>query len=245
MKESEEGGKLSIVSTPIGNLQDITLRALEIIKEADIIAAEDTRRSQRLLSHFEIKKRLVSCHAFNEHRSVSKILDYVHEGLKVAVLSDAGTPVIADPGFHIIREARKSGIEPEVIPGVSALTFAVVASGLPADKFSFYGFAPVKSGRRENLLKQINDEGKTAFLFESPHRIEKLLKAIQKVIGDDAKIAITREATKIHEETITGTVAEILANCAEKRWKGELVVGIFPEENILTPKQLMKKKRDK
>jgi 16S rRNA (cytidine1402-2'-O)-methyltransferase len=204
------------------------LRALEIIKDADIIAAEDTRRSQRLLSHFEIKKRLVSCHAFNEHHSVSKILNFVHEGQKVAVLSDAGTPVIADPGFHIIREARKSGIEPEIIPGVSALTFAVAASGLPADKFSFYGFAPVKSGKRENLLIKIKEEGKTAFLFESPYRIEKLLKAINSVMGDDAKIAIIREATKIHEETITGTVSEILANYADKRWKGELVVGVFP-----------------
>jgi 16S rRNA (cytidine1402-2'-O)-methyltransferase len=228
MKESVQCGKLSIVSTPIGNLQDITLRALEIIKDADIIAAEDTRRSQRLLSHFEIKKRLVSCHAFNEHHSVSKILNFVHEGQKVAVLSDAGTPVIADPGFHIIREARKSGIEPEIIPGVSALTFAVAASGLPADKFSFYGFAPVKSGKRENLLIKIKEEGKTAFLFESPYRIEKLLKAINSVMGDDAKIAIIREATKIHEETITGTVSEILANYADKRWKGELVVGVFP-----------------
>ena len=229
MEKAKEGGKISIVSTPIGNLGDITLRALEVIKEADIIAAEDTRRSQRLLSHFEIKKRLVSCHAFNEHRSVSKILDYIHEGLKVAVLSDAGTPVIADPGFHIIREARKSGIEPEIIPGVSALTFAVAASGLPADKFSFYGFAPVKSGRRENLLKTIKEEARTAYLFESPYRIEKLLKAIQKVMGENAKIAIIREATKLHEETITGAVSEIIAKFADKKWKGELVVGVYPK----------------
>ncbi len=229
MKKIEQTGKLSIVSTPIGNLQDITLRALEVIKEADIVAAEDTRRTLRLLNHFEIKKRLVSCHAFNEHRSVSNILNFVHDGQKVAVLSDAGTPVIADPGFHIIREARKEGIEPEIIPGVSALTFAVAASGLPADKFSFYGFAPVKSGKRENLLTKIKGEGKTAFLFESPHRIEKLLKAIESVIGPDANIAIIREATKIHEETITGTVSEILAKVADKKWKGELVVGVYPE----------------
>ena len=229
MSKHQQSGILSIVSTPIGNLQDITLRALEVIKEADVIAAEDTRRTQRLLSHFEIKKRLISCHAFNEHRSVSKILNYVLEGQQVAVLSDAGTPVIADPGFHIIREARKEGIEPEIIPGVSALTFAVAASGLPADKFSFFGFAPVKSGKRENLLTKIKEEGRTAFLFESPYRIEKLLKAIEKVMGSDAKIAIIREATKIHEETITGTVSEIIAKVADKKWKGELVVGIHPE----------------
>lgn len=229
MKKQEQIGKLSIVSTPIGNLQDITLRALETIKEADFVVAEDTRRSQRLLAHFEIKKKLTSCHAFNEHKTVAKILNYVLDGQRVAVMSDAGTPVIADPGFHMIREARKKGIEPEIIPGVSALTFAVAASGLPADKFSFYGFAPVKSGKRENLLTKIKEEAKTAFLFESPYRVEKLLKAIEKVFGKDTQIAIIREATKIHEETITGTVSDILANLAGKKMKGEFVVGIHPE----------------
>ena len=222
-------GTLYIVSTPIGNLQDITLRALEVIKNADLIAAEDTRRSQRLLTHFGIKKRLVSCHAFNEHRTVNSILNKVLDGQKVALLSDAGTPVIADPGFHIIREARKRGIEPEIIPGVSALTFAVAASGLPADKFSFFGFAPVKAGKREKLLEQIKEEGRTAFLFESPYRIEKLLNAIEKVFGDDANIAIIREATKLHEEIITGSVPEILAEFAEHNWKGEFVIGIYPQ----------------
>ena len=221
-------GKLSIVSTPIGNLGDITLRALEVIKEADLIAAEDTRRTQRLLTHFEIKKRLVSCHAFNEHKSVHSILRQIEEGKNVAVLSDAGTPVIADPGFLIIREARAAGIEPEIIPGVSALTFAVAASGLPADKFSFFGFAPVKSGRRTKLLEQIKSEGRTAFLFESPFRIEKLLKAINDVFGENANIAIIREATKIHEEVIRGTAPEILANFANRKWKGEIVIGISP-----------------
>jgi 16S rRNA (cytidine1402-2'-O)-methyltransferase len=227
MKES--AGTLSIVATPIGNLQDITLRALETIKEADIIAAEDTRRTQQLLARFEIKKKLISCHAFNERKTVAGILKMVTDNnLKIAVLSDAGTPVIADPGFHIIREARKVGVEPIIIPGVSALTFAVVASGLPADKFSFYGFAPVKKGRRETLLKNIQAEGKTSFLFESPFRIEKLLQAINDVLGCETEVAVIREATKLHEEVLRGQVGDILATHENKKWKGELVVGIFP-----------------
>lgn len=224
----ESAGILSIVATPIGNLQDITLRALETIRDADIIAAEDTRRTQKLLARFEIKKKLISCHAFNEHKTVAGILKMVSEGKKVAVLSDAGTPVIADPGFYIIREARQQGIEPIIIPGVSALTFAVAASGLPADKFSFFGFAPVKQGRRENLLQKIMEEGKSSFLFESPFRIMKLLQAIFKIMGPQTDVAIIREATKLHEEIILGAVQEILEEHKEKNWKGELVVGIFP-----------------
>lgn len=228
-QESVSDGKLFIISTPIGNLGDITLRALDVIKNADIIAAEDTRRSMKLLNHFEIKKRMISCHAFNEHRTVSGILELVERGKKVAVLSDAGTPVIADPGFLIIREARNLGIEPEFIPGVSALTFAAAASGLPADKFSFFGFAPVKQGRRSNLLEQIKKEGRTAFLFESPYRIGKLLKAVNEVIGAGTRVVLIREATKIHEEIISGTAEELSAQYAGKKVKGEFVVGIYPD----------------
>ena len=233
MSETLKEGSLSIIATPIGNLQDITLRALETIKEADIIAAEDTRRSQKLLSHFNIKKRLISCHSFNEHKTTSGILNMITEnGLKIALLSDAGTPVIADPGFHIIREARNVGIEPVIIPGVSALTFAVAASGLPADKFSFYGFAPVKQGKRKTLLEKIAAEGKSAFLFESPYRIEKLLNAINDVLGPETDIAIIREATKLHEEVLRGTISEIIERTKEKKWKGEFVIGVFPNANI-------------
>ena len=229
MTTTSSMGSLSIVSTPIGHLKDITLRALESIREADVVVAEDTRRSQKLLTHYQIKKKLLSCHAFNEHRAVAGILKMVSEqGLRVAVLSDAGTPVIADPGFHIIREARKLGIIPEIIPGVSALTFAVSVSGLPADKFSFFGFAPVKKGRRENLLKTIYAEGKTAFLFESPFRILKLLQAVKSVMGPDTEVALIREATKIHEEILTGTVDDLLMEHGERKWKGEFVLGIYP-----------------
>ena len=228
----KEQGKLSIVSTPIGNLQDITLRALNTIKEADIIVAEDTRHSKRLLNHYEIRKKMYSCHTYNEHRTVNGILKQVTDyALHVVVLSDAGTPVIADPGFHIIREARKLGLEPQFIPGVSALTFAASASGLPADKFSFFGFAPVKKGKREALLKQIREENKTAFLFESPYRVTKLLTTINDVIGETTLVSIVREATKLHEEIITGKISDILEETKTKNWKGEFVIGIHPNES--------------
>ncbi|NOY74863.1 MAG: 16S rRNA (cytidine(1402)-2'-O)-methyltransferase [Kiritimatiellaeota bacterium] len=231
MDTTKKTGILRIVSTPIGNLGDITLRALEAIKEADVIAAEDTRRTQRLLAHFELKKKLISCHAYNERSgAVSRIIGYLRNGRNVVALSDAGTPVVSDPGYLLIREAREAGFEPEIIPGVSALTFAVAASGLPADKFSFYGFPPPKSGARQRLLEKIGAEGKTAFLFESPYRIEKLLKDIEKILGADTLIAVIREATKLHEEVIRGTVSAILAEHGERKWKGEFVIGVRPSE---------------
>ncbi len=227
--QDKSQGKLSIVATPIGNLGDITLRALETIRDADVVVAEDTRRTRGLLTHYGISKKVMSCHAFNESRSVAGILCLVHDkGLKVAVLSDAGTPVISDPGFLMVREARVLGIEPEFIPGVSALTFAAAASGLPMDKFSFFGFPPAKKGRRETLLRTIADEGKTAFLFESPFRVCKLLDEILEVIGAHTQVALVREATKMHEEVIRGTVVEVLERISGSKCKGEFVVGIFP-----------------
>ena len=230
-ENKSEQGILRIVSTPIGNLGDITLRALEAIKEADVIAAEDTRRTQRLLAHFELKKKLISCHAYNERSgAVNRIIGYLRDGVNVVALSGAGTPVVSDPRYLLIREAREAGFEPEIIPGVSALTFAVAASGLPADKFSFYGFPPPKSGGRKRLLETIGAEGKTAFLFESPYRIEKLLKAIEETLGAETLVAVVREATKLHEEVIRGTVSAILAEHADRKWKGEFVIGVYPAE---------------
>lgn len=234
-EKTSEKGLLRIVSTPIGNLGDITLRALEAIKEADVIAAEDTRRTQRLLAHFELKKKLISCHAYNERSgAVNRIIGYLRDGVKVVALSDAGTPVVSDPGYLLIREARESGFEPEIIPGVSALTFAVAASGLPADKFSFYGFPPPKSGGRQKLLERIGAEGKTAFLFESPYRIEKLLLAVNEVLGPDTLVAVIREATKLHEEVLRGEVSAIIAEHAGRKWKGEFVIGVCPCEQERT-----------
>ena len=224
-----ETGKLSLVATPIGNLGDITRRAVETIEAADVVAAEDTRRTGKLLAALGVKKRMVSYHSFNERSAVSRILAMViEEGLNVAVVSDAGTPALSDPGFLLLREALAAGIEPETIPGVSALTFAVTASGLPVDQFSFLGFPPRKSGARARLLERVRDEERTAFFYESPHRIARFLAETAEIVGPDADVAVLREATKLHEEIIRGKAAEIAEQAAGKKWRGEIVVGIKP-----------------
>lgn len=221
-----EKGSLYIVSTPIGNLEDITLRALRILKEADIVAAEDTRRSKILLNHYQIDTPLISYHTFNEHRKTSELLDKVLAGQKVALVSDAGTPCIADPGFLLVREALKQGIVPVVIPGVSSLTFSIVCTGFPVERFAFYGFAPVKSGRRKDFFEKIAHEDKSVFMFESPYRMSKALDDIVQYIGPDTPTAIIREATKIHEETLRGTALELKNSCSSKNWKGEVVIAV-------------------
>jgi 16S rRNA (cytidine1402-2'-O)-methyltransferase len=241
MTGNVSGGKLYIVSTPIGNLEDITLRAIRVLKEADLIAAEDTRHTRILLNHYQITTRLTSYHAFNEHQKVADLLEKVTVGMKVAIVSDAGTPGIADPGFLIVREAIKAGIEPEIIPGVSSLTFAAVASGLPIDKFIFYGFLPVKSGRRNEAVKQISVENKSCIIFESPHRMEKLLKEISAVIGTDTQVAVIREATKMFEEVIRGKVSEVIEKTSGRKWKGECILAVSsrlaaPDDSIVIPK---------
>jgi 16S rRNA (cytidine1402-2'-O)-methyltransferase len=218
----ENSGKLYIVTTPIGNLEDITLRALRVLKEVDFIAAEDTRRTAKLLNHFEIKTHLVSYHIHNEHRKTSEILEKVAGGMKVALVSDAGTPCIADPGFLMVREALKLGIEPEIIPGVSSLTFAVAAAGIPVDTFTFWGFLPIKKGKREKVLTKIAESGISGIIFESPYRIERLIEEIVEIIGAETDMVILREATKIHEEVLRGK-AKDLVNMGRK-WKGEIVV---------------------
>lgn len=226
-KQNNDGvGKLYLVSTPIGNLEDITLRALNVLKEVDLIAAEDTRHTRQLLSHFDIHTKLISFHAFNEHRKADDLLNQIESGLKVAAVSDAGTPSIADPGFFLMREAVRRGLNPEVIPGVSALTFAATASALPVDKFSFLAFPPVKSGRRRKFFETIRAEGKTVFFFESPHRIAKTLPELAEVVGKDASVALIREATKLHEEVIRGTAGELAERFAGRDWRGEFVIGV-------------------
>ncbi len=219
-------GQLYVVSTPIGNLEDITLRALRILKEVDIIAAEDTRHTRQLLSHFEIHcRRLESCHSFNEHDKVDKLLDEVENGLSLALVSDAGTPSVADPGFLLVRSALERGLEPVIIPGVSAVTFSVTASGLPVDTFTFRNFAPVKPGKKGKFLESILADTRTSFFFESPFRIGRTLKELAE-ISPEAKVAVIREATKLHEEIIRGTAAEVAA--LDRQWKGEIVVGVYP-----------------
>lgn len=233
MTGNVNGGKLYIVSTPIGNLEDITLRAIRVLKEAGLIAAEDTRHTRILLNHYQITTRLTSYHAFNEHHKVAELLEKVANGMKVAMVSDAGTPGIADPGFLIVREAVKAGIEPEIIPGVSSLTFAAVASGLPIDKFIFYGFLPVKSGRRGEAIKQISGENKSCIIFESPHRMEKLLNEISLVLGPETQVAVVREATKVFEEVIRGRVSEVIEKTSGRNWKGECILAVSPCSTLL------------
>ncbi|MCP3965173.1 MAG: 16S rRNA (cytidine(1402)-2'-O)-methyltransferase [Lentisphaerae bacterium] len=226
---NESFGKLYLVATPIGNLDDITLRALNILREVDVIAAEDTRHTRKLLSRFDIHTKLISYHAHNEHHKTDTLLEYIQAGKKIALVSDAGTPAIADPGFYLVREAVKKGIEPEVIPGVSALTFSAVAAGIPVDRFAFYGFPPVKSGRRQKFFEQIGNEDKSVFIFESPHRITKALSNIVEYIGPETQVSVVREATKVHEEILRGTAEHLLTQNGDRKWKGECVIGIAPQ----------------
>lgn len=219
-------GQLYIVSTPIGNLDDITLRALNVLREADIIAAEDTRHTRKLLTHFDIHSNLVSCHAFNEHDKVSELVTAVINGKNIALVSDAGTPSVADPGFLLVNAALNAGLEPVVIPGVSAVTFSVTASGLPVDTFTFRGFAPVKPGKRAKFFASLVEDCRTSFFFESPFRIAKTLKELAE-ISPQLQMAVIREATKIHEEILRGPAAELAA--LKREWKGELVVGVSPQ----------------
>ena len=223
-------GKLYIVSTPIGNLNDITYRALETLRSVDMIAAEDTRHTRKLLTHFDIHTKMCSYHTHNEHHKTAKLIEEIQAGLKLAVVSDAGTPSIADPGFLLVREALVAGIEPEIIPGVSALTFAATAAGLPVDKFAFYGFPPVKSGRKTAFFESIAAEDKTVIIFESPHRIGKTLDYISRIIGSDTLVAIIREATKFHEEVLRGTAEELSVQHKDRNWKGECVLVISQQK---------------
>ena len=226
MADRPASGTLYIVATPIGNLEDITLRALRVLKEADLILAEDTRRTAILLQHFDIRKPLESYHIFNEHARTPALIQRIQNGLTAALVSDAGTPCIADPGFMLIRAAIEAGIEPVIIPGVSALTFAVSASALPSDHFTFHGFVPVKSGRRRAELERIAADKRTAVVFESPFRIAKLLAEVSEIVGPDTPLALVREATKIHEQILRGPAAQLAEQAKKVNWKGECVLVI-------------------
>lgn len=218
--------KLYVVPTPVGNLNDITFRAIQVLKDVDLILAEDTRTSSKLLNHFEIKNKLHSYHMHNEHKIVEAIVDkMLAEDLSYALISDAGTPAISDPGFLIVRECVKNNIEIECLPGATAFVPALVMSGLPCDKFIFEGFLPHKKGRK-TLLEQIEKEKKTTILYESPHRLVKSLTQIQEFMGDERQVSVSREISKLHEQTIRGTVVEVLTYFTEnpQKVKGEIVL---------------------
>ncbi len=215
--------KLYIVPTPIGNLADITLRALEVLKSVNIILAEDTRTSSHLLKHYGISTPLRSHHKFNEHRTVEQIANTILAGESVALISDAGTPGISDPGFLLVRTCVEKGIEVECLPGATALIPALVQSGFPCDRFLFEGFLPQKKGRTKKL-EALKSEERTIVLYESPFRIVKLLEQMIPVFGADRRVSLSRELTKLHEETFRGTIAQALEHFTQKPPKGEFVV---------------------
>ena len=215
--------KLYIVPTPIGNLNDITLRALQVLKEVDYVLAEDTRQSSKLLKHFEIEKKLVSYHQHNEHKSIDRIIEDLKQDKTIAVVSDAGTPGISDPGFLIVRACIQHEIAVECLPGATAFVPALVNSGFPCDKFVFEGFLPHKKGRqtRLNILKE---ETRTIVFYESTHRLLKTLTQFGEFFGEDRMVSVSRELTKMHEENIRGTVKEVIDYYKVNVIKGEIVI---------------------
>jgi 16S rRNA (cytidine1402-2'-O)-methyltransferase len=218
-------GILYIVPTPIGNLEDITLRAIRILKEVDLIIAEDTRQSLKLLNHFEIKKSLQSYHMHNEHKVLQRYVDEILVGKNIALISDAGTPAISDPGFLLVRECLKNNIKVDCLPGATAFVPALVKSGLPADSFCFEGFLPEKKGR-QTMLKKLCEEERTIILYESPHRLIKTLKQFIEYFGSERQISVSRELTKTFEETVNGTITEVLNHFENNTVKGEFVIVI-------------------
>ncbi|QXP73243.1 16S rRNA (cytidine(1402)-2'-O)-methyltransferase [Tenacibaculum sp. AHE15PA] len=215
--------KLYLVPTPIGNLEDITLRALRILKEVDFILAEDTRTSGKLLKHFEIATQMYSHHMHNEHKSVDGVLNRLKNGETCALISDAGTPAISDPGFLLTRACVQQNIEVECLPGATAFVPALVNSGLPNDKFVFEGFLPVKKGR-QTRLNLLAEETRTMIFYESPHKLLKTLAHFSEYFGSDRQVSVSRELTKMFEETKRGTVVEVLSYYTAKPAKGEIVI---------------------
>jgi len=217
--------KLYLIPTPIGNLKDITLRALEVLKNVDSILAEDTRKTKKLLNHYNISAQLDSYHQHNEHRKLQKIITELKSGMTYALVSDAGTPSISDPGFLLVRECIKNNIDVETLPGATAFVPALANSGLSSEKFVFEGFLPVKKGRSKILLK-LADEPRTIILYESPHRLLKTLDALIKYLGKHRQASISRELTKLYEETKRGSLDELYEYFSKKNIKGEFVIVI-------------------
>ncbi len=216
-------GKLLLVPTPIGNLEDITLRALRVLKEVDLILAEDTRTSKKLLMHYGIDTPMQSYHMHNEHKILNSIVSKLKSGAQLALISDAGTPSISDPGFLLTRASLEEGIEIECLPGATAFVPALVNSGLPNDRFIFEGFLPVKKGR-QSRLKALAEETRTMVIYESPHKLLKTLLQFQEYFGSDRLISVSRELSKLYEETIRGSIAEVLEHFNNNQPKGEFVL---------------------
>ena len=216
-------GILYIVPTPVGNMEDMTFRAVRILKEVDLVLAEDTRTSGILLKHYEIKNALMSHHKFNEHGTSAGIVNRLLAGENVALISDAGTPGISDPGFFLVREAVRAGVEVQCLPGATAFVPALVSSGLPCDRFAFEGFLPQKKGR-QTRLQALSEETRTMIFYESPHRIVKALTQFIEVFGAERQVSICREISKIHEESVRGTLEAVLQHFTETEPRGEFVI---------------------
>lgn len=215
--------KLYLVPTPVGNLGDMTYRGVEVLRSVDLILAEDTRTSRVLLQHYAIETPLQSYHIFNEHQTVASLVERLKSGINIAVITDAGTPGISDPGFLLVREAVKEGIEVECLPGATAFVPALIDSGLPCDRFVFLGFLPHKKGR-QTAISSLADEQRTMIIYESPYRLVKLLEELISVVGEERQVSVSREISKLHAETARGSLVEVLAHFRQKEVKGEIVV---------------------
>ena len=220
--------KLFVVPTPIGNLRDITLRSIEVLKSADLILAEDTRTSSKLLKHYDIDTPVESFHMHNEHKKLESIINKLRSDYEIALISDAGTPGISDPGFLLVRECINNEVEVECLPGPTAFVPALVSSGLPCDRFSFEGFLPVKKGRTKRL-KKLSTETKTMVFYESPHRILKTLNDLSNYFDVESQISVSRELTKLYEETFRGTIKGSVEHFEKNKTKGEFVIVLSPK----------------
>ena len=235
-------GILYLVPTPVGNMEDMTLRAIRILKEADLVLCEDTRTSGILLKHFEIKNHLMSHHKFNEHSTSAGIVNRLKAGETVALISDAGTPGISDPGFFLAREAAACGVTVQTLPGATAFVPALVSSGLPCDRFCFEGFLPQKKGRKTHL-EGLAEETRTMIFYESPYRVVKTLEQFAEVFGAERQASCCREISKVHEESVRGTLAELTAHFKETEPRGEFVIVVAGKERVKSSSR--KKQTDK
>jgi 16S rRNA (cytidine1402-2'-O)-methyltransferase len=242
-RSTDGRGKLYIVGTPIGNLEDMTFRAIRILKEADLIACEDTRRTQKLLNHFEIHTSLISYHEHNEMTRAPELIISLEEGSDIALVSDAGMPVISDPGYRLVKLAIRHNIQVIPIPGASAFVASLAAAGLPVDKFRFLGFLPFKKNARVKALKDLRGSPKTLVFYEAPHRVMEMLEDVRKVL-DDPDVVLAREVTKAYEEFVRGTASEVLEGLSKKTVKGEITVLVGPQEQAATADKPRKRKSE-
>lgn len=237
-------GKLFVVPTPVGNMDDMTFRAIKVLKEADLILAEDTRTSSVLLNHFDIHNEMHSHHKFNEHQTVQPIINKLKGGANIALISDAGTPGISDPGFLLVRECTRNDIEVQTLPGATAFVPALVSSGLPCDKFCFEGFLPQKKGR-QTRLEQLKNESRTMIIYESPYRLVKSLEQFVEIFGEERQISVCREISKIHEESVRGTLKEVIEHFKEVEPRGEIVIILAGSDNGEKPEKEKNKSKNK